>query len=737
MTNSPATTSLIDRANLDRDSVRREIARGLEGADDGELFLEYGQTEALMFDNGRLKQATYDTSQGFGLRAVKDDAVGYAHSSDVSLPALIRAADAVAAVRGGYSGNFAAAPAHTNVRLYGDDNPLDAPGFEAKVKLLAEIDAYVRDKDPRVRQVTASLSATWQVVEILRPDGESYRDIRPLVRVNVSVVAGQGDRQESGSKGYGGREGYARFIETKAWRDAADGAIREALVNLESVPAPAGEMDVVLGAGWPGVMLHEAVGHGLEGDFNRKQTSAFAGLMGKQVAAKGVTVVDDGTMASRRGSLSIDDEGTPTNRTVLIEDGILVGYMQDRQNARLMNMKPTGNGRRQSYAHVPMPRMTNTYMLSGGRDPAEILASVKNGIYAANFGGGQVDITSGKYVFQCTEAYKIENGKIGAPLEGRDADRQRPDRPASHHHGRQRPLARYRHRHLRQERPGRAGRRRPADAADGAHHGRRNRLVTHRERNHAIAKPSTKPSTWRAQVAQLAAIVMVVFVAKGALAEPFYVPSGSMEPTLLIGDALLASKFPYGYGAASLPIQITLPETGRLFGETPKRGDVVVFRWPGDRSQAWVKRVVGLPGDRIQMRQGQLFINDHAAALKPDGVGEAEDDRGGSEKAYRYVETLPNGVTHAIFKMRDNGRLDNTPEVTVPPGNLFVLGDNRDNSADSRVAVRDGGVGLLPIDNLIGRADAVVGSWDLGIRSQPVWTWLSGFRMARFFTSVH
>ena len=398
--------------------MRNEVARGLSGADDGELFLEYAQTEALMFDNGRLKQATYDTSQGFGLRAVKDDAVGYAHSSDVSLPALIRAADAVAAVRGGYSGSFAAAPAHTNVRLYGDDNPLDAPGFEAKVKLLAEIDAYVRDKDPRVRQVSVSVAATWQVVEILRPDGESYRDIRPLVRLNVSVVAGQGDRQESGSKGYGGREPYARFIETKAWREAADGAIREAMVNLESVPAPAGEMDVVLGPGWPGVMLHEAVGHGLEGDFNRKQTSAFAGLMGQQVAAKGVTVVDDGTIASRRGSLSIDDEGTPTNRTVLIEDGILVGYMQDRQNARLMNMKPTGNGRRQSHAHVPMPRMTNTYMLAGRHDPAEILGSVKNGIFAANFGGGQVDITSGKYVFQCTEAYKIENGKIGAPLKG-------------------------------------------------------------------------------------------------------------------------------------------------------------------------------------------------------------------------------------------------------------------------------------------------------------------------------
>jgi signal peptidase I len=255
----------------------------------------------------------------------------------------------------------------------------------------------------------------------------------------------------------------------------------------------------------------------------------------------------------------------------------------------------------------------------------------------------------------------------------------------------------------------------------------------------SIEKQSAAPATsgWRAQLTQLAGILLIVFVAKGALAEPFYVPSGSMEPTLLIGDALLASKYPYGYGTASLPIQINLPESGRLFGEMPKRGDVVVFRWPGDTSQAWVKRVVGLPGDRIQMRQGQLFINDHAASLQPDGIGEAEDDHGGFEPAYRFVETLPGGLSHAILKIRDNGRLDNTPEVTVPPDRLFVMGDNRDNSADSRVSVRDGGVGLLPIDNLIGRADAVVGSWDLGIRSQPVWTWLSGFRVARFFTAVH
>jgi TldD protein len=413
-----SSASLIDRAGLDRARVRGLIARGLEGADDGELYLEYRQSEMLAFDNGRLKQATYDTAQGFGLRAVKDEAVGYAHASDMSEAAIQRAAEAVRAVKGGYSGTYSEPPGRSNVRLYGDDNPLAEPGFEAKVKLLETIDAAARAKDPRVRQVTASLGATWQVVEIVRGDGEVYRDVRPLVRVNVSVVAGEGERQEVGSHGYGGREGYQRFIETNAWQSAVDQAVRQALVNLEAVPAPAGEMDVVLGPGWPGVMLHEAVGHGLEGDFNRKQTSAFAGLMGQRVAAPGVTVVDDGTMSARRGSLSIDDEGTPTNRTVLIEDGILVGYMQDRQNARLMNMAPTGNGRRQSYAHVPMPRMTNTYMLSGGRDPAEILTSVKNGIYAVYFGGGQVDITSGKYVFQCTEAYRIENGKVGAPLKG-------------------------------------------------------------------------------------------------------------------------------------------------------------------------------------------------------------------------------------------------------------------------------------------------------------------------------
>jgi TldD protein len=413
-----APLSLLARSGLDPAAVERQLARALEGADDGELFLEYCQSEALVFDNGRLKTASYDTSQGFGLRAVKGEASGYAHASDISEAALARAADAVRAVASGHRGTLALPPERTNTRLYGDDNPLDAPAFEAKTRLLAELDAYARSREPRVKQVSASLSGSWQVVEIVRPDGAILRDVRPLVRLSVNVVAGQGGRMEAGSFGLGGREGFARIIAPETWKAAVDEAIRQALVNLEAVPAPAGELDVVLGAGWPGIMLHEAIGHGLEGDFNRKKSSAFAGLLGQQVAAKGVTVVDDGTLPGRRGSLTIDDEGTPAHRTVLIEDGVLVGYMQDRQNARLMGMAPTGNARRESHAHLPMPRMTNTVMLAGSHDPAEIIASVKNGIYAVAFGGGQVDITSGKYVFNCTEAYRIENGRVGAALKG-------------------------------------------------------------------------------------------------------------------------------------------------------------------------------------------------------------------------------------------------------------------------------------------------------------------------------
>jgi TldD protein len=411
-------TDLIKLFDSDEAAVREVLAQTLLGADDGELFIEHSQSESLSFDNGRLKGGSFNTDQGFGLRAVAGESVGYAHAGDLSLSALKRAADAVGAVTRGYSGIYAAAPQRTNKKLYGDENPIGEPTFEAKVALLQEIDAYLRGKEPKVRQVSASIAASWQVVDILRADGERMHDIRPMTRLNISVVVGEGDRQESGSHGVGGRRGFGDFVATDNWQRGADEALRQALVNLEAIDAPAGTMDVVLSSGWPGVMLHEAVGHGLEGDFNRKKTSAFAGLMGSQVAAKGVTVVDDGTIEARRGSLTIDDEGTPSGYNVLIDDGKLVGYMQDRQNARLMGMKPTGNGRRESYAHVPMPRMTNTYMLSGDKTPEEIIASVRKGIYAVSFGGGQVDITSGKFVFGCTEAYLIDNGRIGAPVKG-------------------------------------------------------------------------------------------------------------------------------------------------------------------------------------------------------------------------------------------------------------------------------------------------------------------------------
>ncbi len=406
------------RTGMDRDRVQSTVDEALKGSDDGELFLEYRQSESFSFDDGRLKAAAFDTTQGFGLRAVSGEATGYAHASELSEDAIKRAADTVRAVARGRSGVAAASPARTNRQLYAPIDPLGSAAFETKVKLLEEMNAYARAKDPRVKQVSCSLTGEWQNIEILRPGGETYRDIRPLVRIGVSVVVEQDGRQESGSFGGGGRSGYETYLAPDYWHAAIDEALRQALVNLSSIPAPAGEMSVVLGPGWPGILLHEAIGHGLEGDFNRKKTSAFAGLLGERVAAPGVTVVDDGTIGGRRGSLTIDDEGTPSSRTVLIEDGILKGYMQDRQNARLMGVAPTGNGRRESYSASVMPRMTNTYMLGGDKDPGEILESVKKGIYATNFGGGQVDITSGKFVFSCTEAYLIEDGKIGPAIKG-------------------------------------------------------------------------------------------------------------------------------------------------------------------------------------------------------------------------------------------------------------------------------------------------------------------------------
>jgi TldD protein len=406
------------RTGMDRGRVEKIVAEALHGMDDGELFLEYSQSESLAFDDGRIKSASFDTAQGFGLRALSGEAAGYAHASELSEAAIRRAGATVRAVKHGGSASLALPPQGTNQSLYTDANPLAQIDFAEKTKLLTAIDAYARAKDPRVRQVTASLVGSWQAVEIIRADGTRVGDIRPLVRLSVSVVVGDGDRMEAGSSGAGGRVEYQRYFDPAQWQAQVDEALRQALVNLGSVPAPAGEMPVVLGPGWPGVMLHEAVGHGLEGDFNRKKTSAFAGLIGQRVAAPGVTVVDDGTMRDRRGSLTVDDEGTPSSRNVLIEDGILKGYMQDRLNASLMGMRPTGNGRRQGYGYAPMPRMTNTYMLAGSADPQEIIASVKRGLYAVNFGGGQVDITSGKFVFSASEAYLIEDGKIGPAVKG-------------------------------------------------------------------------------------------------------------------------------------------------------------------------------------------------------------------------------------------------------------------------------------------------------------------------------
>jgi TldD protein len=407
-------------ANAGLDPARTEalVQEALTGLDDGELFLQYTLSESFAFDDGRLKAATFDTSQGFGLRGVMGETTAFAHSNELSEAAIKRAGLTMSAVRAGFDGTWSDAPRRTNQVLYRPDSPFDGFDFAAKVKLIQDVDAFARASDPRVVQASVSLLGSWSVVEILRPDGYRARDVRPLVRLNVQLVLADGDRRETGYHGFGGRTDYARMFDPTHWQAAADEALRQAQVNLRSEPAPAGEMTVVLGPGWPGVLLHEAVGHGLEGDFNRKKTSAFAGLLGERVAAPGVTVIDDGTLENRRGSLSIDDEGTPTERTVLIEDGILKGYMQDRMNARLMGARPTGNGRRESFAHQPMPRMTNTFMLAGQENPDDILRGVTSGIYARTFGGGQVDITSGKFVFSCTEAYRIEDGQLGAPLKG-------------------------------------------------------------------------------------------------------------------------------------------------------------------------------------------------------------------------------------------------------------------------------------------------------------------------------
>lgn len=403
--------------SLDPERARQLASMHLSSCDDGELYLQYSASEAFGFDDGRLKTADYQTSSGFGLRGVTGETTAFAHANEISEAAIERAASTLKLLDP-RSAEPVASPARTNQAMYVSDDPLSLVPFAEKVALCERIDAAARSRDPRVVQVSVSLSASWSVIDIVRAGGFTASDVRPLVRLGVQIIAEQNGRRETGYHGLGGRYLYGRLFDDAQWNRAIEIALAQALTNLDAVAAPAGEMQVVLGPGWPGVLLHEAVGHGLEGDFNRKGTSAFSGRIGDRVAAPGVTVIDDGAIDGRRGSLTIDDEGTPTRRNVLIEDGILKGYLQDRLNARLMGVEPTGSGRRESFAHAPMPRMTNTFMLGGSDEPGELVERVKDGIYAKSFGGGQVDITSGKFVFSCTEAYRIRGGTIAEPIKG-------------------------------------------------------------------------------------------------------------------------------------------------------------------------------------------------------------------------------------------------------------------------------------------------------------------------------
>jgi len=416
-----ARQTLLAPANLDETALTRVFGElRAHRVDDADLYFQYSRHESWSLEEGEVKAGSFNVEQGVGVRAVSGEKTGFAYSDEIQLPALTDAARAARAIAhaGAASTGAAIAARAAPLSLYGAEDPIASLADVDKVKLLETVESEARAADPRVTQVMASLSGVQEVVLVARSDGLLSADIRPLVRLNVTVIVEANGRRESASAGGGGRLTYRHFIENNLAREFAREAVRQALVNLDADAAPAGTMKVVLGPGWPGILLHEAIGHGLEGDFNRKGTSAFSGRVGERVAAKGVTVVDDGTLRDRRGSLTVDDEGTPTQCTTLIEDGILKGYLQDRLNARLMKVAPTGNGRRESYAHLPMPRMTNTYMLAGAHDPQAIIASVDRGLYAVNFGGGQVDITNGKFVFSASEAYLIENGKITRPVKG-------------------------------------------------------------------------------------------------------------------------------------------------------------------------------------------------------------------------------------------------------------------------------------------------------------------------------
>ncbi len=415
-----AEQQLLAPGGLDQNDLSRVLAH-LMGAsvDAGDLYFQNSAREVWALEDGLVRTATHAVEQGVGIRAISGEKTGFAYADEILMPALLQASSAARAIaRRGQEGAVAAWRRQETQPLYEAGDPLESLAAGDKVDLLRQIDTYARSLDPRVSQVLVNLAATHDTILVAAADGALAADVRPLVRLSVTVIAEQAGRREQGSDGGGGRFGYGELMRDNAWQRFADEAVRQALVNLEADDAPAGSMPVVLGPGWPGVLLHEAVGHGLEGDFNRKGTSAFTGRIGEQVAAPGVTVVDDGTLPARRGSLTVDDEGTATGRTVLIENGILRAYMQDKLNARLMNMEPTGNGRRESFAHLPMPRMTNTFMMPGAYDPAEIIASVRKGLYAVNFAGGQVDITSGRFVFSASEAYLIENGKVTRPVRG-------------------------------------------------------------------------------------------------------------------------------------------------------------------------------------------------------------------------------------------------------------------------------------------------------------------------------
>ena len=410
-----------DWGDFDLAAAHNVLEDALMGADDGEIFIEKRESESLMFDDGRMNASAYGADQGFGFRVLAGETIRFDKSAEISKDAVNRAAEAAVLAKKGKTIDVTmstANPVRSNQSYYKAHDPLGEMAFADKIALLQAMDAYARQAHSGVVQVSASLACDKRAITILRAGGELYHDYRPLVRLNVSVSVERNGRRETASSGGGGRISWFDITAPEKWQAQVDEAVRQALVNIDAVAAPAGEMDIVLGPGWPGVLLHEAVGHGLEGDFNRKGTSAFSGKMGKQVAAKGVTIVDDGTVPDARGSLNIDDEGTATSCTTLIEDGILVGYMHDRLSARQMGTKATGTGRRQSYAHQPLPRMTNTFMRAGNDKLADMIANTKKGVYAVNFGGGQVDITNGKFVFQCTEAYLIEDGKVTSPVKG-------------------------------------------------------------------------------------------------------------------------------------------------------------------------------------------------------------------------------------------------------------------------------------------------------------------------------